>query len=46
MNGLFDQVEMKMIDELMKRGAITKKRYTDKKKYIKDVVRLLYINEV
>ena len=49
MNGLFDQVELKMLDVLMKNGAITRKKYsvndTDRKKYLKDVIRTLYLNQ-
>ena len=44
MNGLFDSVEMKMLEELAKKGAITIKRFSDKKKYLKELVRLLYLN--
>ena len=36
MNGIFDSVEMKMIDELSKRGAVVGKKYSDKKKYLKE----------
>ena len=44
MNGIFDSVEMKMIDELSKRGAVVGKKYSDKKKYLKELVRRLYLN--
>lgn len=44
MNGLFDSVEMKMLEELAKKGAITNKRFNDKKKYLKELVRRLYLN--
>ncbi len=44
MNSIFDKIELAMIDDLMKRGAITGKRYSDKKKYIKEVIRRLYLN--
>ena len=44
MNGIFDSVEMKMIDELSKRGAVVGKKYSDKKKYLKELVRLHYLN--
>lgn len=44
MNGLFDAVEMKMLDELMKRGAVTGKKFSDRKKYMKELVRRLYLN--
>lgn len=45
MNGLFDQVELKMLDVLMKNGAVTRKKYTDRKKYLKEMVRTLYLNQ-
>ena len=44
MNAIFDSVEMKMIDELSKRGAVVGKKYSDKKKYLKELVRRLYLN--
>ena len=44
MNSIFDRAEMVMLDELMKKGAITGKKYTEKKKYIREVVRRLYLN--
>ena len=44
MNGLFDSVEMKMLEELAKKGAITNKRFSDKKKYLKELIRRLYLN--
>ena len=44
MNNIFDSVEMKMLEELAKRGAVTNKKFSDKKKYLKEVVRLLYLN--
>lgn len=44
MNSIFDKVEMEMLKELMKRGAVTSKKYNDPKAYIKEVVRRLYIN--
>jgi len=44
MNSILNTVEMEMLKELMKRGAITNKRYTDSKAYIKEVVRRLYMN--
>ena len=43
-NGVFDAVELKMLEELAKKGAITNKRFSDKKKYLKELVRLLYLN--
>ena len=44
MNGIFDQVELKMLDELAKKGAVTGKKYSDKKKYLKELIRMLYLN--
>jgi len=44
MNGIFDTVELAMLEELMKKGAVTNKKYSDKKKYIKELVRRLYLN--
>ena len=45
MNGIFDSVEMKMLEELSKRGAVVGKKYSDKKKkYLKELVRRLYLN--
>ena len=44
MNGIFDLVEMKMLEELSKRGAVVGKKYSDKKKYLKELVRRLYLN--
>ena len=44
MSGVFDAVELKMLEELAKKGAITNKRFSDKKKYLKELVRLLYLN--
>ena len=44
MNGIFDSVEMKMLEELAKKGAVTNKKFTDKKKYLKELVRRLYLN--
>ena len=44
MNNIFDPVEMKMLEELAKRGAVTNKKFSDKKKNLKEVVRLLYLN--
>jgi len=44
MNSIFDKIELAMIDALMKKGVITDKKYTDKKKYIKEVIRRLYLN--
>jgi hypothetical protein len=43
MNGIFDAVEMKMLEELYKRGALVSKKYSDKKKYLKELVRILYL---
>tara|TARA_S200002703_G_C3801832_1_gene247859 strand:+ start:3611 stop:3748 length:138 start_codon:yes stop_codon:yes gene_type:complete len=44
MNSVFDQVELKMLEELSKRGAVVGKKYSDKKKYLKELVRKLYLN--
>lgn len=44
MNGVFDAVELKMLEELAKKGAITNKRFSDKRKYLKELVRRLYLN--
>lgn len=43
MNTIFDKVELQMIEELMKKGAVTGRKYNDKKKYIKELVRSLYL---
>tara|TARA_S200002703_G_C3801312_1_gene247674 strand:+ start:4944 stop:5081 length:138 start_codon:yes stop_codon:yes gene_type:complete len=45
MNGIFDQIELKMLDSIMKSGAITKKKHNDRKKYLKDLVKTLYLNQ-
>ena len=44
MNGIFDSVELKMLEELAKKGAVTNKRMNDKKKYLKELIRRLYLN--
>ena len=44
MNGIFDSVEMKMIDDLSRRCAVVGKKYSDKKKYLKELVRRLYLS--
>ena len=44
MNGIFDSVEIKMLEELSKRGAVDGEKYSDKKKYLKELVRRLYLN--
>ena len=44
MNGIFDAVEIKMLEELTKRGAVVGKKFSDKKKYLKELVRRLYLN--
>ena len=36
MNGIFDSVEMKMLEELSKKGAVVERKYSDKKKYLKE----------
>jgi len=42
--GIFDSVEMKMLEELAKRGAVVGKKYSDRKKYLKELIRKLYLN--
>ena len=44
MNGIFDSVEMKMLEELTKKGAVVGRKYSDKKKYLKELIRRLYLN--
>lgn len=44
MNGIFDSVELKMIETLAKKGAFVGKKYSDKKKYLKDLIRQLYLS--
>ena len=44
MNRVFDAVELKMLEELAKKGSVTNKKFSDKKKYLKDLVRHLYLN--
>ena len=44
MNGIFDSVEIKMLEELSKKGVVVGKKYSDKKKYLKELVRRLYLN--
>ena len=44
MNGILDQVELKMLETLMKNGAVTKKKHSDKKKYLKELIRKLYLD--
>ena len=44
MNGIFDSVELKMLEELAKKGYLTNKRMNDKKKYLKELIRRLYLN--
>ena len=44
MNGVFDSVEMQMLEELAKKGAITNKKFSDKKKYLKELIRQIYLN--
>ena len=44
MNGIFDSVELKMLEELAKKGSVINKKYTDKKKYLKELIRRLYLN--
>lgn len=42
--GIFDSVELKMLEELAKRGAVVGKKYSDRKKYLKELIRKLYLN--
>ena len=44
MNRIFDSVEMKMLEELSKKNAVVGKKYSDKKKYLRELVRRLYLN--
>ena len=44
MNTIFNSVELKMLEELAKKGAITNKRFSDKKKYLKELIRQIYLN--
>ena len=44
MNGIFDSVEMNMLEELSKKGAVVGRKYSDKKKYLKELIRRLYLN--
>jgi len=44
MNITLDTVEKEMLKELMKRGVVTGKKFTDGKAYVKEVIRRLYLN--
>ena len=44
MNGIFDTVEMKMVEELARKGSVVGKKYSDKRKYLKELIRRLYLN--
>ena len=44
MNGIFDAVEMKMLEELCKKGALVKKKHSDKKQYLKELIKVLYLS--
>ncbi len=44
MNGIFDQVEMKMLEELARKGAVTGTKQYDKKKYLKQLIQFLYMH--
>ena len=44
MNNIFDSVEIKMIEELSKQKVLNNTRYTDKKKFLKDLIRSMYFN--
>ena len=39
-----DPVEEKMLEELMKKGIVVGKKMTDKKKYLKETIRRMYMN--
>ena len=44
MNGIFDAVETKMLEELARRGSVVGKKHSDKKQYLKQLIRTLYLN--
>lgn len=44
MNIVFNQVESKMIEEMMKKKYLTDKRYSDKKEYLRALVKRLYLS--
>lgn len=44
MNIVFNQVETKMIEELMKKKYLVDKRYGDKKEYLRALVKRLYLS--
>lgn len=44
MTNMLDPVELRMIDELMKKGVVTVKKFSDRKKYLKELIRRLYLN--
>lgn len=43
MNYQFSSVEDKMVEEMMRKGVITGKRGSDKKKYLKELIQKLYM---
>lgn len=43
MNVSFNQVDIKIIDALMKNKVVVKKRYTDKKQYLVALLHELYM---
>lgn len=44
MNNIFDIVELKMIDHLAKTSFGVKKKYSDRKRYLKELIRTLYLS--
>lgn len=46
MNNIFDSVELKMLEELAKKGVLTEKKQHDKRKYLKELVKTLYLKRL
>jgi hypothetical protein len=44
MNVIFNQVDTKIIETLMKKQSVVKKRYTDKKQYLIALIHKLYMD--
>ena len=44
MNVVFNQVEAKIIEDLMKKKYLVDKRYTDKKEYLRALLKKLYMS--
>ncbi len=44
MNVIFNQVETKMIEAIMKKQSVVKKRYSDKKQYLIALIHKLYMD--